>query len=191
MGSGSTDISVYKTSLVEIGGAPSSGKSTLTAALYGSLSEQGYSVQMVREYATEHNARYGGIGPFEHVSILGKQISRIVPFLGKVDYLISDSPLYLNSFYCSMVDEFNLTEGVVKELYKQILAGRTKIIELSLLPRKLEQAVGRIHTENNKLHENLEAYYNAEFRSLLFGRKTIEAGCLSNMIADVLEIILP
>jgi hypothetical protein len=150
------------TLILEIGGAPSSGKSTLAAGLYSKLSEEGYSVQLVREYATEFNARNGSIQPYEHVSILGKQMARMQAFLGKVDILISDSPLYLNSFYSGMVDQKSLTLECVEKIYDQLQC-RHKIKQIFLCPLQNKKAAGRIHEKSKEIDESLRLFFAREF----------------------------
>ena len=160
------------TRIIEIGGAPSAGKSTLAADLYARMSEKGLSVQLSREYACEYAARYGAISRYEHVAILGKQLSRITAFLGKVDYIISDSPLYLNAFYSSLIDDDSLTLNCVRKIYEQILMEGNEIIQINLDPLENIKAAGRIHSNSFQLDIDIDKFLDSNF-SLDFFTKEI------------------
>ena len=139
------------TTIISLIGAPCSGKSVLAAEIYKTLSMQGLSCQLVREYATEYNARFGGINPYQHVAILGKQTNRMLAFIGKVDFLVTDSCLSLNAFYSRLIDGDSLTKNTVKLIYKKLEQDGHKLKFYHLEPLPLVSAAGRIHDENIKI----------------------------------------
>lgn len=159
------------TEIISIIGAPSSGKSVTSAQVYLELHKKDQSAHLVREYAQEHNARHGLIKPFEHVHILGKQVSRVSAFLGKVDYLIEDSPLLLNAFYSELVDGDSLTLECVQKIYEQIKSDGHKIRFFFLDPLEIKEEVGRIHFE--PLHEQLKIFVERHF-SVCYQRIPVE-----------------
>lgn len=89
-----------KTTVINIYGAPGSGKSTLAAELYAEMKKYGKSVELVREAIKPW--AYEGKKPtvFEQIYITNKQMLEETSLYGKVDYLITDSPVALGDFYC-------------------------------------------------------------------------------------------
>jgi len=90
-----------KTILINIYGAPGSGKSTLATELYSWMKVQGYSVELCREVIKKW--AYKGYRPtvFEQIYITNEQMLEETALYGKVQYLITDSPIELGAFYCN------------------------------------------------------------------------------------------
>lgn len=88
-----------RTQVVNLFGAPGSGKSTTRAGLFHLLKLAGYSVEEVTEYAKDltWSERYNELycQPYVH----GKQLRNTERLISKVDYVITDSPLALSGFY--------------------------------------------------------------------------------------------
>lgn len=85
--------------VINLFGGPGSGKSTTAALLFGYLKQRGYNVELVTEYAKElvWEERNRTLG--NQVYLLGKQTNRLEMLRGKVDAIITDSPLLLCSIY--------------------------------------------------------------------------------------------
>lgn len=87
------------TLVVNLFGGPGTGKSTNAALTFGKLKSQGVSAELVTEYAKDlvWEERYHALGfqPY----IIAKQMWRIHKLLGKVDVIITDSPILLGLVY--------------------------------------------------------------------------------------------
>ncbi len=88
-----------KTLVINFFAGPDAGKSTLAAELYVSLKKQGVNCELVREYAKDKtwigDGYTLGIQPY----ISAKQYYRQCAVDGKVDIMITDSPLPLGLVY--------------------------------------------------------------------------------------------
>lgn len=88
-----------KTKVINLYGSPGVGKSTLACDLFAKMKQQKYSVELVREVAK--NWAWEGKQPtvFDQFYFLGKQSHIESSLFGKVEYIITDSPVLLASFY--------------------------------------------------------------------------------------------
>lgn len=84
--------------VVNFFGGPGSGKSTMAAAVFAALKFRNYNVELVREYAKEL-AWMGFLPSFSQYSIFNEQLERQEMLYGKVEAIITDSPLLLSTFY--------------------------------------------------------------------------------------------
>lgn len=90
--------------IINLYGGPGSGKSSTAAGLFFQMKLAGYEVELVTEYAkdlvwSERNKMFT-----EQDYIFAKQNHRLRRLVGKVDWVITDSPLLLGHFY--MPDSF-------------------------------------------------------------------------------------
>ena len=85
--------------IINLIGEPSAGKSTIAAELFAKMKKAGYNVELVTEYAKDmvwENRNE----MFSHQDyIFAKQNRRLARLNGKVDYVITDSPLILSLYY--------------------------------------------------------------------------------------------
>ncbi len=87
--------------VVNLFGGPGTGKSTTAAQVFAHLKQQGKSVELVREYVKDWAWEQRKIGPLHQPYIFGEQSHREGLLYGKVDSVITDSPLLLSGFYHS------------------------------------------------------------------------------------------
>jgi nicotinamide riboside kinase len=87
------------TLLINLYGSSSAGKSSLMADLFNSLKGAGETVEMCPEIIKQW--AWDGIRPnrYDQYYLMGQEIKQQSRLLGKVDYVISDSPVLQNSFY--------------------------------------------------------------------------------------------
>lgn len=88
-----------RTKVINLLGGSGLGKSTTAALLFGAMKKQGYNVELVREYVKEWAWAGKKVGKFGQSIIYGQQLQRETDLYGKVDYIITDSPLLLCPIY--------------------------------------------------------------------------------------------
>jgi hypothetical protein len=87
------------TVIINLFAGPGAGKSTTKAGLFFEMKQRGLKVEVVEEYAKELTYE-GDFGTLSNsVLVLAEQDRRQRRLVGKVDYVITDSPLLINSFY--------------------------------------------------------------------------------------------
>lgn len=87
------------TTVVNLFGGSGIGKSTTAAHLYAEMKYAGFNVELVREYVKAWAWHGKQITPFDQTYILGKQSQYESSLYGKVDYIVTDSPLLLGPVY--------------------------------------------------------------------------------------------
>lgn len=87
------------TLVVNLFGAPSAGKSTLAAGVFSALKHKGVNCELVQEFAKDL-VWEGSIAPLNHqLYVFAQQWWRMKRLEGKVDVIVTDSPLLLSLFY--------------------------------------------------------------------------------------------
>jgi hypothetical protein len=87
------------TVIVNIYGAPGAGKSTTRAGAFHRLKLYGINVEEVTEYAKDLTWEGREYALSNQVYVFAKQLKRMDVLMGKVDVVITDSPLLLSCFY--------------------------------------------------------------------------------------------
>jgi nicotinamide riboside kinase len=87
------------TTVINLYGGPGTGKSTLSAELFHKMKRQGLEVELVREYVKDWAWDGRQIKKFDQIYLLAKQARRESVLYGKVQYIITDSPITLAGFY--------------------------------------------------------------------------------------------
>jgi thymidylate kinase len=92
------------TTVINLYGGPSSGKSTQGAGLFYRMKQAGHSVELVNEFAKE--VVWEGNVPLlkDQLYVLAHQHRKLVRLAGKVDYVITDSPVLLSIAYRGLYD---------------------------------------------------------------------------------------
>ena len=75
------------------------GKSTIAAGLYYNMKLKHINVELVREYVKILAWQGASIGQFDQVNIFGEQCKLEHTLYGKVDYIVTDSPILLAPVY--------------------------------------------------------------------------------------------
>lgn len=105
------------TKIINLFGGPGSGKSTNAAGLFYQLKIQHIKCELVTEVAKDFTweERWGTLACQPYV--FGKQLMRLERLLGKVDYIITDSPIFLSAVYNEKYPFFSRS---VAEIFKSM-----------------------------------------------------------------------
>lgn len=87
------------TRIINLFGGPCTGKSTTAAELFAYMKKKGLEVELAQEYAKDmvFESRSNILG--DQLYILAKQHRRISRLIGKVDWVVTDSPFILGLCY--------------------------------------------------------------------------------------------
>lgn len=87
------------TKVINILGGSGIGKSTTAAHLFAEMKYRGMHCELVREYVKMWAWQDKKVGPYDQMYLLGKQSKYESMLYGKVDYVVTDSPLILCPVY--------------------------------------------------------------------------------------------
>ncbi len=101
-------------------GGPGTGKSTTCAGLFSRLKKLGYNIEMNREYIKDWVWEKRELLDGDQVYITAKQArkERIYMKAG-LDFIITDSPLALTTFYGGIYDKYEKEFNACKQIVKQ------------------------------------------------------------------------
>lgn len=89
------------TRVINLLGGSGLGKSTTAAMVYAEMKNRGLHVELVREFVKEWAWEGKKVTSIGQSIIYGRQLERESLLYGKVDYIVTDSPLILCSVYRS------------------------------------------------------------------------------------------
>lgn len=139
-----------KTTIINLYGGPGTGKSTSAAYLYYLLKKDGANVELVREYVKDWAWEKRTINTYDQIYFLGKQVRRESMLYGKVDWIVTDSPVMMNLYYAQKYCTHTLGEGVRSAslaFYRQAKEDGHHHIHVFLKRTKPYVAEGRYQTE--------------------------------------------
>lgn len=148
------------TTLINLFGTSSVGKSSLMTDLYTTLKIKGYSVEMCPEIVKQWVWESHIPNKYEQFFLMGEEIRQQSRLFGKVEYVISDSPVWQNSFYNWYLN-MNDYLSEPSEHYSRMAEKDGVIIRNYMLYRnKPYEAKGRYQTEeeSDKIAEALNNY---------------------------------
>ena len=125
-------------------GAPGSGKSTLAAGLFHCMKREGLSVELVTEFAKElvweNRKDTLAIQPY----VNAKQYRNLFRMKGKVDYVVTDSPLLVGRVYARLYSSLPEEYYTLLDWYHETLSPSVNL--LLEAPTEYKQE-GRTQTE--------------------------------------------
>ena len=171
-----------KTLFVNLFGGPSTGKSTLCASIFSELKRKGVDCEMALEYVKDLVWEESFEKIKNQVYIFGKQQNRLFRLDGKVDVVITDSPL-LNSIVYYKGNNPHFSDVVMFEF--------KKLNSLNYyLVRTFE------YVDNGRMHSLEQAkQVDRDYKELIEYNKIeyaqLEAGItnLDRIVNDIMEIL--
>jgi len=139
-----------KTTIINLYGGPGAGKSTSAAYYYYLLKTQGTNVELVREYVKDWAWEKRNITTYDQIYFLGKQVRRESMLYGKVNYVVTDSPVMMNLYYAQRYCSVSLAEGVraaTLSFYRQAADDGHRHVHVLLDRNKPYASEGRYQTE--------------------------------------------
>jgi hypothetical protein len=142
------------TTIISLYGGPGAGKSTSAAYMYYLLKAAGENAELVREYVKDWAWEGRKIDTYDQIYFLGKQVRKESMLLGKVKWLVTDSPIFMNLHYASIYCTPLLSEGVraaVLAYYNQTLDDGHKHYHIMLHRNNPYNSEGRYQSEAEAL----------------------------------------
>jgi hypothetical protein len=171
-----------KTLLVNLFAGPGTGKSSTMAGVFSELKWRGVNCEMGPEFAKE-KVWEGSLEILgNQIYVFGKQLHSVYRLMGKVDVVITDSPLLLSLIY-------GTKEGKVFEDLVVDVHNRFETYNVFLKRHKKYNPSGRLQTEKEaKLIDKkiLELLYRHDipFATMDSGRESVQKIC-ENVIQKI------
>lgn len=155
-----------KTIVVNLFGAPGSGKSTGAAYIFYRLKSAGVNAELITEFAKDKTWEKNTVALDNQPYVFGQQAYRMGRCADEVDVIVTDSPLPLSIVYNSnkkIAKSFNKTVMEVFNSYENI--------NFLITRNKDYCQTGRVQTENesNKIQSEIERTLNEEGVGYLSG----------------------
>lgn len=172
--------------IINLYGGPGTGKSTTAAGLFHLMKTLGYKVELVTEYAKDVVYSEHFFKLKDQLYIFTKQNHKLWKLKGKVDYVITDSPLLLSLHYFQPNDTYN--ENHFKDFVKSTFDSYDNI-NIFLTRNVSEhpyQEYGRMQTEDEAKQIDLELIQLLDLNEVQYTSKLIS----SEIVKDVFDIII-
>lgn len=153
------------TTFINLLGEPSAGKSTLAAGLFYLMKKSRMNVEIVTEYAKDLIYDGHSSGSMDQIAVFSEQRKRLFRMDGKVEYVITDSPLALSAYYA----HYSATVGnsVATNLCSVIIHESSKMKNLNFFVNRTHEYEqdGRSQTEAEaaNLKEDLRGFLAKNF----------------------------
>lgn len=134
--------------IINLFGGPGTGKSTLAAMVFAELKKRNQSVELVREYVKEWAWEGRNFGKYDQFYFLGKQVKKESMVYGKVDYIVTDSPLMIAGFYAKLFNKLDFVNNAALAFMKSAQEDGHEYLNF-YLPRVVKyDASGRFQDED-------------------------------------------
>ena len=152
------------TKIINLYGAPGSGKSTIASGLFFHMKMAGLNVELATEYIKSKVFEENPYPFKDQLYCFAKQHKKLRELNGKVDFIITDSPLLMSLVYNST--EPALFNDMVIQYYNMY-----DNVNFLLKRNHTYHTEGRVQTEHeaDEVGEQLENYlkqYNIEYKTL-------------------------
>lgn len=139
-----------KTVIVNLYGGPGTGKSTSAAFLFNRLKVAGIEVGLAQEYVKRWAWEARPFGALDEFYFLGKQIREEALMIGKVPFIITDKPVFMDIYYSRKYASKNVADGITAAamaFYQEVSNSGHKHIHIFLKRSKPYVTTGRYQTE--------------------------------------------
>lgn len=173
---------MIKTLVVSLYSGPGCGKTSSMAGIFSELKWRGVNCEQAPEFAKEKVWEESYKVLEDQIYIFGKQLHKISRLIGKVDVVVTDSPLLLSIIYGK--NESKYFRDLVFDVYK-----RYDTLDIFLKRHKAYNPAGRMQTEEKakKIDEdlfNLLTENKVPFLTYDSGRE-----CINPICDKIIEII--
>jgi DNA replication protein DnaC len=166
------------TLVINFFGGPGVGKSTVAAGLFSELKQRGISAELVTEYAKDQVWEESFHTMDNQLFMFANQHHRIWRLLGKVDVVVTDSPMLLSMYYGA--DCTDIFRQLVLEEHN-----KTSSINILLERNKEYTQTGRIQTEEQATDADNEIKH-----ILIKNNVGFTVLCTENLIQDLADQII-
>lgn len=178
------------TKLINLYGGPGTGKSTSAAYLFAKLKMLGVNAELVREAAKEWAWAGRPITPMDQFALTREQITREADLFGKVDVLVTDSPILLGAYYTRKYGS-NVAYAAVHEMVANARQSAehegVKLLDVWLTRSKPYNPAGRYQDEAGAKQVDAELLpFAVEFGCVMF-RCGTEPSNLDALAAQVMS----
>lgn len=173
-------------------GGPGTGKSTTCSGIFNKLKKLNYNCEMNTEYIKDWVWEKRTILPGDQVYITAKQARKEIIYMRQnLDFIVTDSPLALTSFYGDQYDKYEQQHSACKHIIKQhyniCKDLGYKIDHFFLIRTKEYNTKGRNENEKTAIEydKKIEVFlksYPINYKKLLCDDKVEE-----NIIKEVLD----
>jgi len=191
-----SNVSDKHTIVINAFAGPGAGKTTSCLEVAEKLKKQGFVTEYVQEYAKElvyDNNLIMLDGHYEHqFAILNEQMKRINRLYGKVDFIVTDSPILLNNtylnedknteVYLAYSDSVNKLYGLYNN-FNYFVERDTSVFEKEGRIHNFEQSIAIDNELKNMLHNNqidFDVYTHATIDNIVRDSTIIYAKQLIN-----------
>jgi nicotinamide riboside kinase len=142
-------------------GGPGTGKSTTCSGIFNLLKKAGYNAEMNREYVKDWVWEHRQILDGDQVYITAKQLRKEKIYTREgLDFIITDSPALLSTFYGNKYDKYEKEGGACKQIVKQHWSfckdHGYKVDHYFLVREKEYNPSGRLQTEQEAIQYDEE-----------------------------------
>jgi adenylate kinase family enzyme len=172
-----------KTICVNLVGAPGSGKSTGAAYIFSKLKMEGINCELVIEYAKDR-VWQNDLEVFRNqFYVSAKQSQRMARLQGKVDIIVTDSPLLMAAIYAKDKPYYAPYKEVLKHIHEEY-----ENINCLIERVKPYNPKGRFQDEAgaDQLHIDIRKMYKEEFHLHLDTYMGNEVG-YNSLVADIIK----
>lgn len=142
--------------LINVFGPPSSGKSTLTAELFTLMKKRGYNCELVTEYAKELVYRENLTEIKDQLKILAEQHYRVKVMVNKVNYIISDASFLSSAVWGKINNSYQDENETFEKLCVMIHN------QYSNLNYYIDDTPNIVYNDKTRLPIDVDTYYNID-----------------------------
>ncbi len=140
-----------RTTVINVFGGPGIGKSTTAALIFQCLKEKGKSVEMSPEFIKKWV--WNGIQPkfLDYHYIFANQSKSEYDLFGKVEYIVTDSPVLLSVYYAHPEKMVGDSVSKMYEAYKR-MCEEEKVSTINIMLKRLDSSQTNAFDEDGRFH---------------------------------------